>query len=141
VEAIMTVPPSQEPPPQRPVGQLVGDAVEQLSRLVRNEMRLAAAEVRDKGKRAGAGAGLFGAAGVLAGYGGAALAAAAIVALGLVVAWWLAAVIVGAVLLLTAGILAALGTRQVKTALPPVPEDTADSVKADIQTVKEGLHR
>ena len=137
----MTVPPSQQPLEQRPIGQLVNEGAEQLSRLVRDEMRLAAAEMRDKGRRAGAGAGLFGAAGVLAGYGGAALIAAAIVALGPVLTWWLAAVAVGAALLLTAGILAAIGTWRVKSAMPPVPEDTADNVKTDIQTLKEGLRR
>jgi hypothetical protein len=63
------------PHEDRPVGQLVSDATEQITRLVRNEMRLAAAELQQKGKRLGVGAGLFGAAGVLALYGGAVLIA------------------------------------------------------------------
>jgi membrane protein len=129
------------PAEDRSVAQLVNQASEQVSRLVRDEMRLAAAELKEKGKRAGAGAGLFGAATILAWFGAAALFACVILALSLVVAPWLAALIVAVVVLLAAGVLAVLGKRQVQRALPPVPEDTVSSVKQDVQTVKEGLHR
>lgn len=60
----------------RPVGQLVSDTAKQITRLVRDEMRLAAAELQQKGKRLGVGAGLFGGVGVLTFYGGAVLVAA-----------------------------------------------------------------
>lgn len=132
---------SGQPLQDRPVGQLISEASEQLSRLVRAEMRLAAAELQQKGKRAGVGAGLFGAAGVLALYGGATLVACLILALALVFAAWLAALIVGAAVLLVAGVLALLGKRQVQRAIPPVPEDAVASVKEDVEAVKEGLHR
>ena len=95
------------PPAQhedRPVGQLVSDATEQITRLVRDEMRLAATELQQKGKRLGVGAGLFGAAGVLALYGGAVLIAALILGLATVLAPWLAALIVGVVVLAVAGV-------------------------------------
>lgn len=62
-------------PHERPIGQLVTDATERITRLVRDEMRLAAVELQQQGKRLGVGAGLFGAAGVLACYGGAAMTA------------------------------------------------------------------
>lgn len=125
----------------RSVAELVSQASEQLGRLVRDELRLAVVELRRKGKRAGAGAGLFGAAGVLAFYGGAALIATVILALALVLDAWLAALIVGVVLLLVAGVAALIGRRQLRAALPPVPEQTVASVKSDVEAVKEGLHR
>jgi membrane protein len=125
----------------RPVGQLVSDATEQISRLVRDEMRLAAAELQQKGKRIGVGAGLFGAAGVLAFYGAAALVAALILGLVTFLVPWLAALIVGVAVLLVAGALALAGKKQVQSAGPLVPEETAASVKTDLNTIKEGLHR
>ena len=128
-------------PQDRPVGQLVSDATEQITRLVRNEMRLAAAELQQKGKRLGVGAGLFGGAGVLAFYGGAALVAALILALATVLVPWLAALIVAVVVLGVAGGLALVGKKQAQRAGPLVPEETAASVKTDIQTIKEGMHR
>jgi membrane protein len=128
-------------PQDRPVGQLVSDATEQITRLVRNEMRLAAAELQQKGKRLGVGAGLFGGAGVLAFYGGAALVAALILALATVLVPWLAALIVAVVVLGVAGALALVGKKQAQRAGPLVPEETAASVKTDIQTIKEGMHR
>jgi membrane protein len=132
------------PPAQhedRPVGQLVSDATEQITRLVRNEMRLAATELQQKGKRLGVGAGLFGAAGVLALYGGAALIATLILALATVLAPWLAALIVGIVVLGVAGALALAGKKQAQRAAPLVPEKATASVKTDIKTVKKGMHR
>lgn len=126
---------------ERPVGQLVGDASEQLTRLVRDEMRLAVAEIQRKGKRGGVATGLFGAAGVLGFYGGAALVACVILALAAVIAPWLAALLVGLAVLLVAGVVALVGKKQFGAATPPVPEQTVDSVKADVNAVKEGLHR
>lgn len=126
---------------ERPVGQLVGEASEQLTRLVRDEMRLAVAELQQKGKRGGVGTGLFGAAGVLAFYGGAALVATVILALATVIAPWLAALLVGIGVLLVAGVVALAGKKQFGAATPPVPEQTVNSVKADVNAVKEGLHR
>jgi membrane protein len=125
----------------RPVGALIHDASEQMSRLVRQEMRLAAAELRQKGSRFGVGAGLFGAAGLLGFYAGGALVACAVLALALVVDAWLAALIVAAAVGLVAGVLGLMGKKQVQQAVPPVPEDAVASVKDDIDAVKEGLHR
>jgi membrane protein len=128
-------------PQDRPAGQLISDASEQLSRLVRDEMRLAVAELQQKGKRVGVGAGLFGAAGVAAFYGGGALVACLILALSLVLAPWLSALLVGVAVLGVAGIVALVGKKQVQRGTPPVPEEAVSSVKADIQTVKEGFQR
>ncbi|GAA1504863.1 phage holin family protein [Sphaerisporangium rubeum] len=122
-------------------GELVKQMSEDVSRLVRDEIRLAALELSRKGKRAGLGAGMFGGAGVLALYGGGALIAAVILALALVVPGWLAALIVGAVLLLLAGVLGLGGKRQVSKATPPLPTQTIESIKADLDAVKQGAHR
>ncbi len=104
-------------------------------------MRLAATELQHKGKRLGVGAGLVGGAGVLAFYGGAALVTALILGLATVLVSWLAALIVGVVVLAVAGVLALVGKKQVQRAGSLVPEESAASVKADINTIKEGMHR
>src|SRR5215218_7439751 len=91
------------------VGELVGQLSEQTSTLIRQEMRLARAELQEKGKRVGVGAGMFGGAGVVALYGVGALIAAAIMLIGTAVEPWLAALIVGVVLLAVAGLVALLG--------------------------------
>ena len=78
-----------------PLGALVHDLSVQIPELVRSELRLAQAELTEKGKRVGIGAGLFGAAGLLAFFGAATLIATAVLALALVLPAWLAALIVG----------------------------------------------
>jgi hypothetical protein len=120
---------------------LVRQAAEQISRLVRDELALAKAEMADKGKRAGVGAGLLGGGGVVALYGVAVLIAALVMGLAQAMPGWLAALIVGVVLLGAAGALAMIGRSRVKQALPPIPEETVRSVKADIDEVKERAHR
>jgi uncharacterized membrane protein YqjE len=121
----------------RSVGQLVSDLSAQLSRLVRDEMRLATLELQRKGKRLGAGAGLFGAAGIIALLGVATLIAAAVLALALVLPGWAAALVVGIALLVVAGLAALVGRGQVRDGTPPVPEEAAASVGEDVKTVKE----
>ena len=124
-----------------PIGELVGRLSEQVSHLVRDELRLALAELKQKGKRAGIGAGLTGAAGVISLYGLAVLVAAVIAALALVLPVWAAALIVGGVLLLLAGALALAGIGQVKRGTPPTPDQAIASTKRDVETVKESARR
>ncbi|MEU1387583.1 MULTISPECIES: phage holin family protein [unclassified Nonomuraea] len=121
--------------------KLVSDLSDQVSRLVKDELRLARLELAEKGRRAGFGAGLFGAAGMAAFFGGAALVTAVVLLLALVMPGWAAAAIVGAVLLIAAALLGLTGKNQVKQATPPVPEETIASVKADIDMVKERARR
>jgi len=126
----------------KPVAELFRQLSTQTATLVRKEIRLAQLELQAKGRRAGVGAGMFGGAGLVALYGVGALVAAAI--LGLATALdedWLAAVIVGAVLLLVAGILALTGKKQVDQASPPLPEQALDSVQRDVDQVKERARR
>lgn len=125
----------------QPVSELVKQLSEQLPRLAREEMQLARAELAEKGKRAGLGGGLVAGAAVVAWFGAGALVAAAIVALSLVVALWLAAVIAGAALLLVAGVAALLGRRLVGRATPPVPRQAVESVKSDVEQIRERAQR
>ena len=126
---------------EEPVSELVKQASEQVSQLVREEVRLGGAELAAKGKRAGIGAGLFGGAGSLAFYGVAALLAAAVLALALVLPAWAAALIVGVGLLVFAAVIALSAKRQINRASPPVPEQTTASLKADIAEIKERAKR
>lgn len=118
------------------VGELVGQLSEQTSRLVKDEIQLAQAELKEKAGHAGKGLGGFGAAGLLAFFGLAVLIATAVLALALVLPAWAAALIVAVVLLAAAGVAALVGKRQISQA-KPVPEQTIDSVKADVAEIKE----
>jgi hypothetical protein len=122
-------------------GELIRQASEQISTLVRTEMRLALAEMKDKGRHAGRGAGLFGGAGLVALYGTAALIVAVTAALDLVMPLWAAALIVGAVLLAVAGVLGLTGRKQFVQAVPPMPARAIESVEQDITEIKERAHR
>ncbi len=117
------------------VAELVRRASEQVNTLVRDEIQLARAELSAKGKRVGKGAGLFGGAGLAALYAIGALIAAATLALDLVMPAWAAALIVGVVLLLAAGVLALIGRDQLQKARPPMPEESAQSLRADVGAV------
>jgi Putative Actinobacterial Holin-X, holin superfamily III len=122
-------------------GQLVKQLSEEISQLVRDEARLAALEMAGKAKTAARGAGLFGGSGVMALYGTGCLLAAAIIALAGVLRPWLAALIVGMALFAVAGIAALAGKGQITRATPPVPRQAAESVKADVEQIKESAHR
>jgi uncharacterized membrane protein YqjE len=119
--------------------ELVQRASEQITRLVRDEIALAKAELTEKGKHAGIGVGLFGGGGVLALYGVGALIATLIIVFDLFLPLWLAALIITVVLFAIAGILALLGKKQVTKATPPEPEATVASVKADVDEVKHAV--
>ncbi len=123
------------------VGDLVKQLSEQTATLVRQEMKLAQTELQQKGKKAGIGAGMFGAGGLVAFFGAATLIAAAVLGLATAVDSWLAAVIVGVVLLLVAGVAALLGKKQIEQATPPAPEQAVQSVKRDVDTVKRKASR
>jgi membrane protein len=120
----------------KPLGELVQDLSRQTSTLIRQEMRLAQAELAEKGRHAGKGAGMFGGAGLVALYGVGALIAGAILGLATVLEPWIAAAAIGVALLLVAGILALTGKKELEEAGPPKPEQTIDSVQRDIETVK-----
>ena len=123
-----------------PIGAVVHRPSEQIPELVRSEIRLAQAELAEKGKHAGVGIGLFSGAGLLALYGLAGLFATAVIALDLALPLWLSALIVTVVLFVAAGVAALVGKKQVSQATPAAPKKTIDSVKRDVETVKGGGH-
>lgn len=121
--------------------ELLRQLSEQTRTLVREEIRLARIELGEKGRSAGLGAGLLGGAGVVAMYGAAAVIAAVVAALALVMPVWAAALIVGAVLLATAGVLALTGRDRVRQAMPPMPDGAVEDVKKDVEVVRERTRR
>ena len=126
----------RSPEDDKPLGELVQDLSRQTSTLIRQEMRLAQAELTEKGRHAGKGAGMFGGAGLVALYGVGALVAAAILGLATVLEPWIAAGAIGAGLLVIAGILALTGKKELDEAGPPKPELAMESMQRDIETVK-----
>jgi uncharacterized membrane protein YqjE len=128
--------------PQEPsVGELVQRASQQTADLVRQEIRLAQAEMREKGRHFGVGAGLVGGGGLVALYGIGVLLAAVVMLLATALEPWVAALIVAVVLLIVAAILALVGRKQVEQATPPVPEEAAASVQEDVRHIKEKAAR
>ncbi len=125
----------------RSTADLVKLATEQVSVLVRNELKLAQLEMTRKGKQAGSGAGMLGGGGLIALYGVGCLIACAVIAISGAVAAWLAALIVGAALLATAAIVALAGRGRLRRATPPMPEETVNSIKTDVQQIKERARR
>jgi uncharacterized membrane protein YqjE len=122
-------------------GELVKRLSEQVSTLVRDELKLAQLEMTRKGKQAGIGAGMLGGSGLIALYGVGCLLACAILGLSRVLEPWLAALIVGAALLLVSAVAALLGKARLKKAAPLVPAQATDSVKADVNEIRERAHR
>lgn len=125
------------PPTERSFGELVSDLTDQVKRLVRDEVRLGVLELKQKSTRMGVGAGLFGAAGLVALFGAGALVAAAIMALALVLPGWAAALVVAGALFVVAGISALVGRTQIKNATPPVPQEAIEGVRKDVEVVKQ----
>ncbi|MEH1016079.1 phage holin family protein [Micromonospora sp. CPCC 206060] len=115
--------------------ELVQRATEQVTRLIRDELALARAELTEKGRHAGKGVGLFGGGGALALYGLGVLIAAVVLLLASVMPAWVAALIVAVALFAVAGVLALAGKKQVSQAVPPMPKETVRSVRADVDTV------
>jgi uncharacterized membrane protein YqjE len=118
--------------------ELVKQLADQTTALVRQEVELAKAELAEKGKRVGIGAGMFGGAGVLGLYALGALTATLILLLAtLLDEAWLAALIVTVVYGAIAGVLALLGRNKVQEATPAAPERTVETVKEDVEWVKQ----
>ena len=122
------------------LGALVHQLTQQVPELIRSEMRLAQAEVAQKGKRAGVGIGMFSVAGLLAFFAFGSLVATAILALALVVDAWLAALVVALVLLAAAAVAGLVGRNKLAEAGPPAPERAIEGLKEDIATVKGDHH-
>ncbi|MFL5881773.1 MAG: phage holin family protein [Actinomycetota bacterium] len=120
----------------RSLGELLKQLSEQTTRLVHQELELAKAELTQKGKQAGAGAGMFGGAGALGLAALGALTACFILALNAIMAAWLAALLVAVGYGIIAFVLVKQGQARMKAAVPPMPEQTIETVKEDVEWAK-----
>jgi uncharacterized membrane protein YqjE len=123
-------------PRDQSIGELVKELAGETSTLVRQEIELAKAEMTERGKQAGKGAGMLGAGALVGLLAAGALTACLIAALDLAMATWLAALVVTVVFGAIAVVLAMTGRKQIQEAAPPVPEQAIDSVKEDVQWAK-----
>jgi uncharacterized membrane protein YqjE len=123
-------------PRDESVGELLKQLSQETTTLVRQELELAKAELGEKGKKAGVGAGLLGGAGVVGLLAAGALTAAIIALLDKGMALWVAALIVAVVYGAIAGVLALRGRDKVQEATPPVPEQTVETLKEDAEWAK-----
>jgi hypothetical protein len=124
---------------EKSMGELFSELSNDLSTLVRQELQLARAELTEKGKQAGLGAGMFGGAGIVGLLAAGTLSACLIAALSEALDIWLAALIVTAVYVVVAGALALVARKRVSKATPPVPEQTVETMKEDVQWAKTQL--
>jgi MFS family permease len=132
----MATPPANPELREASVGDLVGRLTEDMRALARQEVELGKAELAQKGKQAGVGAGLIGGGATFGFLALAAITAAVIGLLDTAMRFWVAALIVGVVLAIVAAVLALTGKNRVQEAAPPVPEQTVDSVKEDVKWLK-----
>jgi uncharacterized membrane protein len=122
--------------PERTLGQLVADATQDVSTIVRSEIDLAKAEITADAKQAGKGAGMFAGAGVM-GFLGVVLLLFAVV-YGLVavgVPTWLAFLIVAVLLFVVAGVLGLVGKKAVSK-VKGKPERTIVTTQETIAAIK-----
>ncbi len=134
-----TQPPAQAGGPgldEASLSELVKKLTEQTSTLARQEVALAKAELTQKGKRLGIGAGAFGAAGLIGVFAFGALTATLILLLATALDAWLAALIVTVVYAAIAGVLALSGKKKIDEGSPPMPERAIETTKQDIETMK-----
>ena len=120
---------------ERPIGELVKELSSQTSTLVRQEIELARAELQQKGKLAGKGAGMLGGAAIATLIALGALTAGLVALLDTAMATWVAALIVMALWAIVALVLAKAGQMSLQKATPPAPQ-TVVTVKEDIQWAK-----
>jgi uncharacterized membrane protein YqjE len=121
---------------EQPMGELFKKLSDDLSTLVRQELKLAQVEMTEKGKQAGIGLGMFGGAGLLGLLAALTLTTCVVAALSTQMKVWIAALIVTVVYGAVAGVLALQGKNRVAEATPPVPEQTVETVKEDVQWAK-----
>lgn len=122
---------------ERPTRQLVKDLSQQITTLARQEIELAKAEMVEKGRKAGLGAGML-AGGAVAGLAGlGAFTAFLVLALAEAMPAWLAALLVTALWAGVAVVLAWQAKAKLEEMGKPVPEKTIESVKEDIEWLRD----
>lgn len=126
---------------ERSTGDLVKQVTEQVSLLMRDELKLAQLEMTGKARQAGTGMGMMGGGALIALYGVACLIACVIIAISHSLQAWLSALIIGVALLVVAAIVSAIGRNKMRQGSPPMPTEAVESVKTDVQAIKEKAHR
>jgi hypothetical protein len=122
---------------ERPIGEIANELMRDVSLLVRQEVELAKAEMREKGRVALPGIGMIGGAGLVGLCAAGSLTTFLVLALAMFLDAWLAALLVGVGLGLAAAGLWLAGKERVEDAGRPIPEETIENVKEDAQWVKE----
>jgi VIT1/CCC1 family predicted Fe2+/Mn2+ transporter len=121
---------------ERPIGEVAKELTSDLSLLMRQEIELAKAEMTQKGRTAAPGLGMFGGAGIVALCAAGAITAFLVLVFSLFLPDWAAALIVGVVLAAVAYVLVRQGKERVADAGKPVPEQTIETVKEDVEWAK-----
>ena len=121
---------------ERPIGEVAKSLTSDLSLLLRQEIDLAKAEMAEKGRTAVPGLGMFGGAGIVGLCAAGALTAFLILVLSTFLPDWAAALVVGAVLATVAYVLVQQGKERVADAGAPVPEQTIETMKEDVEWAK-----
>lgn len=132
--------PGQQPQDERPLGELFSVLSDELQQLVRKELELAKTELKDQTTRATKAGAMFGGMAVI-GFLGSMLVSFAL-------AWGLAEAIpaglaflaVGVLYLAVAGLLFVRGRKNLAE-FRPVPEQTVQTLKEDVQVAKDSISR
>jgi hypothetical protein len=121
---------------ERPIGEVAKNLTSDLSLLLRQEIELAKAEMAQKARTAAPGLGMFGGAGVVALCAAGALTAFLVLVFSLFLPDWAAALIVGLAMAAVAFVLIRQGKERIADAGKPVPEQTIETVKEDVEWAK-----
>ena len=121
---------------EQPLGEIARDLTRDVTLLVRQEVELAKAEMAQKGRIAAPGLGMIGGAGVVGLMAAGALTAFLILVLSIILPEWASALIVGGVLAAVAYVLVKQGKERVQEAGAPIPEQTIETVKEDVEWAK-----
>jgi uncharacterized membrane protein YqjE len=118
------------------IADILQEIVGNIQNIIRSEVRLAKTEIKEEATTAGKAAGMLAAGAVLAVYAVGILLLCAVYALRGPLPDWAAALVVGLVVAAIAGALVMIGINRIKS-VNPKPEQTIDSVKEDVQWVKQ----
>ena len=121
---------------EQPLGEIARDLTRDVTMLVRQEVELAKAEMAQKGRVAAPGLGMIGGAGVVGLMAAGALTASLILVLSIFLPEWLSALVVGVVLAAAAFLLVKQGKERVGEAGTPLPQQTIETVKEDVEWAK-----
>lgn len=121
---------------KRSLFALIADIPNLVTDLVTAEIEQLKAEMARKFAALGIGAGLIAAAAVVLLFTVGVLLTAGILALSLVMPGWLAALLVALLLLVVAAILAWVGYKKLKSGMPPIPTESINSLKKDLNVVR-----